>query len=206
MTLFTIGHSTRTAEELIELLRRNGVRELVDVRAFPGSRRHPHFGREALRASLTAAGLTYVHSPELGGRRTRRPGAAPTAWREPGFAAYADYMTTADFADAIDRLLARAAAQPTAIMCSEAVPWRCHRSMISDAVVARGWDVVHILGTAVSPHALTSFAVVNGCDVRYPPEPKEQQDLPLTGSPSPRRTVRRFSGRSARLRSRSQAG
>jgi uncharacterized protein (DUF488 family) len=182
MTLYTIGHSTRSAEELIELLRRNGVRQLVDVRAFPGSRRHPHFGREALQASLTAAGITYVHSPELGGRRRPRPDAAPTAWREPGFAAYADYMTTAEFARAIDQLLVRASAQPTTIMCSEAVPWRCHRSMISDAVVARGWDVLHVLGTTVSPHVLTSFAVVNGCDVRYPPEPKEQHDLPLAGA------------------------
>jgi uncharacterized protein (DUF488 family) len=182
MTLYTIGHSTRSAEELLELLRRNGVRQLVDVRAFPGSRRHPHFGRDELRAFLTAAEITYVHSPELGGRRARRPDAAPTAWREPGFAAYADYMTTAEFADAIDQLLARAADQPTTIMCSEAVPWRCHRSMISDAVVARGWDVLHILGTAVSAHTLTSFAVVNGSDVRYPPEPKEQHDLPLTGA------------------------
>ena len=182
MTLYTIGHSTRSAEELIDLLRRNGVRQLVDVRAFPGSRRHPHFGREALRASMTAAGVTYVHAAELGGRRTPRPGAAPTAWREPGFAAYADYMTTAEFARAIDDLLALAADKPTTIMCSEAVPWRCHRSMISDAVVARGWDVVHILGTAVSRHELTSFAVVDGGDVRYPPEPKEQHDLPLTGA------------------------
>jgi uncharacterized protein (DUF488 family) len=182
MRLYTIGHSTRSAEELLELLRRNGVRQLVDVRAFPGSRRHPHFGREALRAFLTDAGVTYVHSPELGGRRTPRADAAPTAWREPGFAAYADYMTTAEFARAIDQLLARAAAEQTAIMCSEAVPWRCHRSMISDAVVARGWEVRHILGTAVSTHSLTSFAVVDGCDVRYPPELEEQQDLPLAGA------------------------
>lgn len=182
MTLYTIGHSTRTAEELLELLRRNGVRELVDVRAFPGSRRHPHFGSEALRAFLTRAGIAYVHSPELGGRRKPRPDAAPTAWREPGFAAYADYMTTPEFKRAVDALLERAAERPTAIMCSEAVPWRCHRSMISDAVAARGWEVLHILGTAVSAHTLTSFAVVDGCDVRYPLELNAQQDLPLAGA------------------------
>jgi uncharacterized protein (DUF488 family) len=180
MRLYTIGHSTRSAEELLELLRRNGVRQLVDVRAFPGSRRHPHFGRDALRAFLTDAGVTYVHSPELGGRRAPRADAAPTAWREPGFAAYADYMTTAEFARAIDQLLARAAAEPTAIMCSEAVPWRCHRSMISDAVVARGWEVAHILETRLSAHELTRWALVEGNEVRYPPEPDEQPSLPLS--------------------------
>ena len=182
MALYTIGHSTRTAEELLELLRRNDVRLLVDVRAFPGSRRHPHFGRESLRTFLTAAGVGYVHAPELGGRRRPRAGAAPTAWREPGFAAYADYMTTPEFRGAIDTLLARAAEQRTVIMCSEAVPWRCHRSMISDAVVVRGWQVLHILGTTVSAHTLTSFAVVDGRDVHYPPEQQEQQNLPLTGA------------------------
>lgn len=181
MTLYTIGHSTRTAEELLELLRRHDVHQLVDVRAFPGSRRHPHFGREALHDFLTRAWIAYVHSPELGGRRKPRPDASPTAWREPGFAAYADYMTTPEFKGAIDKLLGRAAVQRTTIMCSEAVPWRCHRSMISDAVVARGWEVLHLLGTVVSPHRLTSFAVVDGCDVRYPPAAKEQRELPLAG-------------------------
>ena len=182
MTLYTIGHSTRTAEELLELLRRHDVRQIVDVRAFPGSRRHPHFGREALNALLSANGVAYVHSPELGGRRRLRPTAQPTAWRNASFAAYADYMTTAEFSLAIDQLVRRAEEQRTAIMCSEAVPWRCHRSMISDAVVARGHGVLHILETSVSPHALTPFAVVEGYEVRYPPEPKQQPELPLTGA------------------------
>jgi uncharacterized protein (DUF488 family) len=182
MTLYTIGHSTRTAEEFLELLRRQGVRQLVDVRAFPGSRRHPHFGREALSAFLSANDVAYVHSPELGGRRRLRPDATPSAWRNPSFAAYADYMMTPQFAGAIDQLLGRAAEQRTTIMCSEAVPWRCHRSMISDAVVARGHEVLHILETSVSSHVLTSFAVIQGCDVRYPPEAEEQPELPLSGA------------------------
>lgn len=182
MTLYTIGHSTRAAEEFLALLRRHGIEQLIDVRAFPGSRRHPHFGRDALRAFMTGAAIAYVHSPELGGRRTLRPDAPPTAWRDRGFAAYADYMTTPEFARAITQLLDRAKDRTTAVMCSEAVPWRCHRSMISDAVVARGVEVRHILGTAVSLHTLPAFAVVDGCNVRYPPELAVQPDLPLTGA------------------------
>jgi uncharacterized protein (DUF488 family) len=179
MTLYTIGHSTRTAGEFLDLLRRHGVRRIIDVRAFPGSRRHPHFGRESLRALLSSADVEYVHAPALGGRRTARAGAAPTAWRNASFGAYADYMTTPEFRRAIDELLEYGASAPTAIMCSEAVPWRCHRSMISDAVVARGWEVQHLLGTSVSVHALTSFAVLEGCDVRYPPVAEEDPELPL---------------------------
>jgi len=179
--LYTIGHSTRTAEEFIELLRRHAVERLIDVRAFPGSKRYPHFGRDALRGSLVAAGIEYVHAPALGGRRKLRPDAPPTGWRNEGFAAYADYMTTAAFRRAIDDLLASASERRTSIMCSEAVPWRCHRSMISDAVVARGWEVSHILETTLSPHQLTRWAVLEGDEVRYPPEGSEQALLPLTG-------------------------
>ncbi len=180
MTLYTIGHSTRTAEEFIELLRHHGIERVVDVRAFPGSRRYPHFGREALRATLAAAGIDYTHAPALGGRRKSRPDAPPTAWRKAGFAAYADYMTTPDFRAAVDDLLRIAAERRTTIMCSEAVPWRCHRSMISDAVVARGWDVAHILETRLSPHELTRWAVVEDGQVRYPAAPDEQPSLPLS--------------------------
>jgi uncharacterized protein (DUF488 family) len=178
MRLYTIGHSTRTAEEFIDLLRRHAIEWLVDVRAFPGSRRHPHFGREALRARLSDAGVEYLHAPALGGRRRPRPGAPPTAWRNAGFAAYADYMTTPEFRRAVDDLLERAAERPTAIMCSEAVPWRCHRSMISDAIVARGWEVAHILDAGISTHELSRLAVVAGDEVSYPPQPA----LPLAGA------------------------
>ena len=169
MTLYTIGHSTRAAEEFLELLRRHAIERVVDVRAFPASRRHPHFGREPLAALLAGAGMEYLHAAGLGGRRKARPSAAPTAWRNAGFAGFADYMTTPEFRRATDELLGWAAERPTAIMCSEAVPWRCHRSMISDSVVARGWEVAHILETGLSPHRLTEWAVVEGGEVRYPP-------------------------------------
>jgi uncharacterized protein (DUF488 family) len=182
VALYTVGHSTRTAEEFLELLRRERVQRIVDVRAFPGSRRFPHFGRDALHASLSAAGIEYLHTPALGGRRKPRPGAPPTAWRNAGFAAFADHMTTPEFRRAIDELLDAAADRPTSIMCSEAVPWRCHRSMISDAVVARRWTVLHILDGGVSAHQLNRLAVIDGDCVRYPPELAEQATLPLAGA------------------------
>jgi uncharacterized protein (DUF488 family) len=182
MTLHTIGHSTRTAEELLELLRRHGIERIVDVRAFPGSRRHPHFGRESLRAFLSAAGVDYLHAPGLGGRRKPRPEATPTAWRNAGFAAFAGYMEMPEFRRAIDELLGWATQLRTAIMCSEAVPWRCHRWMISDAVVARDWAVLHILETAVSAHSLTPFATIEGSDVRYPAACEDQPELPLAAT------------------------
>ncbi|MFN2566575.1 MAG: DUF488 family protein [Gemmatimonadaceae bacterium] len=181
MKLYTVGHSTRTAEEFLDLLRRHAVERLVDVRAFPGSRRHPHFGRESLRAFLADAGMEYVHAPALGGRRKPRPDAPATAWRNAGFAAYADYMATPDFRRAVDDLLKGAAVRPTAIMCSEAVPWRCHRSMISDAVAGRGWEVAHILETSVSSHTLSPLAVLEGDEVRYPAPLEVQPALPLAG-------------------------
>ena len=151
------------------------------MRAFPGSRRHPHFGREPLQRLLAPAGVEYVHAPDLGGRRKPRPGAAPTAWRNEGFAGFADYTTTPAFRRAIDELLGWIAERRTTIMCSEAVPWRCHRAMISDAVLARGRQVLHILDAGLSPHRLTAWAVVDGGEVRYPPERDEQAALPLSG-------------------------
>jgi uncharacterized protein (DUF488 family) len=181
VTLYTIGHSTRTVEEFIRLLRRHGIERVVDVRAFPGSRRYPHFGRESLRATLVSAEIEYRHAPALGGRRKPRPDAPPTGWRNAGFAAYADYMTTPEFRSAVDELLQAATDRRTAIMCSEAVPWRCHRSMISDAVVARGEHVAHILDAGLSPHELTRWAAVEGDEVRYPAEPQAQPSLPLSG-------------------------
>ena len=152
------------------------------MRAFPGSRRYPHFGRGPLTRVLRDAGIEYLHAPGLGGRRKPRPGAAPTAWRNDGFAGFADYMTTAAFRRGVDELLVWAGERRTTIMCSEAVPWRCHRSMISDAVVARGGEVAHILGGNVSPHRLTQWAVIEGDEVRYPDRADEQPGLPLTGA------------------------
>ena len=143
------------------MLTGHGVRVLVDVRRFPASRRHPQFGREALAASLAEAGIEYVHEPDLGGRRAARPGSQHTAWRVEAFRGYADHMESPEFAAALERLMRRAAGTPTAILCAEAVPWRCHRRLISDALVARGVQVLHILGPGrAEPHELDPNARV----------------------------------------------
>ena len=143
--LFTAGHSTRPIEELIGLLAEHRVELLVDVRRFPGSRRHPQFSRDALAGSLGASRIDYLHEPDLGGRREPRPDSPNTAWRVAAFRGYADYMEAPQFAAALDRLLRRAAESRTAIMCAEAVPWRCHRRLIADAATVRGIEVLHIL-------------------------------------------------------------
>jgi uncharacterized protein (DUF488 family) len=159
--LYTIGHSTRTLEDFIALLKREGVSHLVDVRAFPTSARHPHFNQENLAGSLAQAGIRYSHFPALGGRRRVRRDSHNTLWRNAGFRGYADYMETREFDEALDELLALAMRERTAIMCAEAVPWRCHRSLISDAAVGRGAEVFHIMDTSADPHRLTSFARVD---------------------------------------------
>lgn len=170
MTIYTIGHSTRSLEEFLALLERSSIERLVDVRAFPGSRRYPHFNRDALAASLSAAGIEYLHWPALGGRRRLAPDGPPSAWRNQSFRAYAEYMQTPAFDQALDELVGLGNELRTAIMCSEAVPWRCHRSLISDALAARGVAVEHILDARNSTHQLTSFAVVRDGVVSYPPQ------------------------------------
>lgn len=153
--VFTIGHSTRAIEELLQLLAEHGIRVLVDVRRYPGSRRHPQFSRDALAGSLAGAGIEYVHEPDLGGRRPALPDSPHTAWRVEAFRGYADYMETPELNAALERLIRRAEASPTVILCAEAVPWRCHRRLISDALVARGVQVLHILSPGhASPHEL----------------------------------------------------
>ena len=169
-TLYTIGHSTRTIEQFVALLREHGIELLVDVRRFPGSRRHPHFGSAALAASLAEAGIAYDHAEALGGRRDSEAGAASpnTAWRNAAFRAYADYMATPAFRAALDRLIAQAAERTTTIMCAEAVPWRCHRQLIADALVVRGVEVRHVTGRGQGePHRLTPFARVDGDRIVY---------------------------------------
>ena len=145
--VYTVGHSTRSTAELIALLQEHGVDVLVDVRRFPGSRRHPHFGRDALAADLGDAGIRYVHEEDLGGRRDPRPDSHHGGLRNASFRAYADHMESEAFGDAAERLLAVARAGAPAVMCAEAVPWRCHRWLLSDALLARGARVVHILGS-----------------------------------------------------------
>ena len=165
MRIWTIGHSTRTIDEFTSLLEANGIKLLADVRAWPGSKRHPQFNKDALAESLTAHGICYEHFPELGGKRKSKPDSRNTAWRNASFRGYADYMETEQFRKGIERLLEVAVeAGPTAIMCAEAVWWRCHRSLISDYLKASGVEVLNVLGTnKVEPHPYTSAArIVNG--------------------------------------------
>ncbi|HKP27972.1 MAG TPA: DUF488 domain-containing protein [Gemmatimonadales bacterium] len=145
LKLWTVGHSTRTIEEFIDLLRHHRIETLVDVRRFPGSRRFPHFGSSALHDALRAAGIHYHHLVELGGRRPARPDSRNVAWHNASFRGYADYMETQPFRDGIARLVEIARAGQTALMCSEALWWRCHRSMIADFLKATGVEVFHIL-------------------------------------------------------------
>ena len=166
MRIWTIGHSTRTIDEFISLLKENEIKLLADVRAWPGSKRYPQFNKDALAESLNAHGIRYEHFPELGGKRKSKPDSRNTAWRNASFRGYADYMETEQFQKGIERPARRCSAEagPTAIMCAEAVWWRCHRSLIADYLKARGVEVLHILGAnKVEPHPYTSAArIVNG--------------------------------------------
>jgi uncharacterized protein (DUF488 family) len=163
--IWTIGHSTRPIEEFITLLCSNGIKAVADVRLLPGSKRYPQFNKEALADSLGKAGISYEHFSELGGRRKARPDSRATAWRNEAFRGYADYMETQGFDHGITRLLKLAERSgPTAIMCAEAVWWRCHRALISDFLKVRGIDVIHILDRKkTEPHPFTSAArVIDG--------------------------------------------
>lgn len=179
--IYTIGHSTRGLAELVGLLTVHGVAQVVDVRRYPASRRYPQFARAALAAGLAAHGLGYRHEPDLGGRRSPRRDSANTAWRSAGFRGYADYMETDAFQAALGRLIAAARATPTAILCAEALPWRCHRHLIADALVARGDAVAHVLGRGgLRPHELSPHAeLAPGGALRYPARPAVQHDLRL---------------------------
>lgn len=167
--LFTIGHSTRSFDDFVDLLRAHGVTAVADVRTVPRSRRHPHFAQEALVHTLPAAGIGYRHFPALGGLRRARPDSRNGAWRHPSFRGYADHMGTPAFVAAIDALLAWARDDAVAIMCAEAKWWQCHRQLIADAIVARNVEVRHIMSkTTAPPHELTAFARVDGDTVSYP--------------------------------------
>jgi uncharacterized protein (DUF488 family) len=168
-TVYTIGHSNRTIEEFLDLLLMNGVRTLVDIRTIPKSRHNPQFWHDVLERSLVDAGIAYHLLPGLGGRRRTRPDSINTAWRNASFRGYADHMQTPEFSDAIEDLVSIARSQPAAIMCAEAVPWRCHRSLVGDALLVRGMEVMDIISaTSVRPHALTPWARVEGTTITYP--------------------------------------
>lgn len=173
IVVYTVGHSTHPIDEFLEMMRRNQIQQVVDVRSIPGSRHNPQFGEHRLEKSLSDAGLGYQRIEKLGGRRYTRAGEETVngAWRNKSFRSYADYMQTDDFEAGIEELISLAEEQQVAIMCSESVPWRCHRSLIGDALLARGVRVLDIMSkSSTKPHGMTSFAKVNGEHVWYPPE------------------------------------
>lgn len=167
--VLTVGHSTRTLDELVQLLEHHGVQLLVDVRSMPASRRMPHFAKAALERSLPERSIGYLHMPALGGLRKPVPGSVNGGWRNEGFRGYADHMQSEAFWRAVMELEALAKARPTAVMCAEALPWRCHRSLLSDALTVQGIEVRHITGPAEPAlHAMTHFALVEGGRITYP--------------------------------------
>lgn len=167
-TVFTAGHSNRTLEDFIALLRNAGVAQAIDIRRYPASRKWPHFNAEALAASLPEAGIAYVGLPSLGGRRRANPDSRHTAWKNDTFRAYADFLETPEARRAIARLEEASRHLASAFFCAEAVPWRCHRSLVADALVARGWEVADLIGPgSARPHVLPAFARIAGSEVIY---------------------------------------
>ena len=172
VVIFTVGHSTRPIEEFEALLLAHGVKQLVDVRTIPRSRHNPQFNGDRLPGSLKKAGIRYRHMPGLGGLRRARRDSINSGWHNASFRGFADYMQTPDFENALDELISIAEARPTAIMCAEAVPWRCHRSLIADALLIRSISVEEITSrTRTRPHALTPWACVKRKRLTYPAPP-----------------------------------
>jgi uncharacterized protein (DUF488 family) len=167
--IFTVGHSTRSAEEFTTLMKAHGVEAVADVRTIPKSRRYPHFNADEMERWLPEAQVQYLPMKELGGLRKPNKDSINIGWKNESFRGYADYMLTESFERGLERLLDEARKRRVAVMCAEAVPWRCHRSLIGDALVARGWTVLDIMSrTAAKEHKLTSFAKVDGKRVTYP--------------------------------------
>jgi uncharacterized protein (DUF488 family) len=173
--IYTIGHSTRTLEQLLALLRPAGVCELVDVRSVPRSRRHPQFDAAALTRSLPGAGIAYEHESALGGFRRPAPASLNGGWQHPAFRGYADHMASREFRESLERVAQRARLRTTCLMCAEAQWWRCHRRLLSDALLVRGWRVLHLgLGTEPVEHELTPFALAGAeGQLTYPPAQTE---------------------------------
>lgn len=168
-TIFTIGHSTRTLDELVELLRAHGVRRVIDIRTIPRSRHNPQYNRETLGPALRSRKIGYVHLKDLGGLRRAKPNSRNLGWHNTSFRGFADYMQTPGFEAALSRAIELSKAKSSALMCAEAVPWRCHRSLVADSLAARKFSVKHIMSvTRANRHKLTSFARVRGKKVTYP--------------------------------------
>jgi len=169
-TIWTIGHSTRTIDEFVAMLQSFNITLVADIRHFPGSRKYPHFNKEELHRSLLQHNIQYVHIENLGGRRKLHKDSLNTAWRHPAFRAYADYMETENFKEGITMLQDIAQQENTAFMCSEAVWWRCHRSMVADYLKANGWTVMHIMAVAkAEEHLYTAPAKIIGGQLTYQP-------------------------------------
>jgi uncharacterized protein (DUF488 family) len=167
--IFTVGHSTHPFGEFVEMLKGHAITRLIDVRTVPRSRHNPQFGQDQLAPALAAEGIAYEHAPGLGGFRRPREESPNGGWRNTSFRGYADYMQTPEFADELEKLIGKAGRERVAIMCAEAVPWRCHRSLISDALLVHGLRVEDIAGRAQArAHRLTPFAVVRGTELTYP--------------------------------------
>ncbi len=170
-TIWTIGHSTRSLDEFVAMLHSFNIDEIADIRSFPGSRKFPQFNKEALEISLPQNNIQYVHIKDLGGRRKANPDSKNTGWRHTAFRSYADYMETGAFKDGIEELVKIATKQRTSYMCSEAVWWRCHRSMVSDYLKLRGWKVMHIMGIGkATEHPYTAPARVVDNELNYEKE------------------------------------
>ena len=172
--IYTIGHSTHSLEEFLAMLQSFDIKILADIRSLPGSRKFPQFNQEDLKISMPASGIAYIHLPNLGGRRKVKKDTKNTRWNNPSFRAYADYMETENFKNAVVTLEELALKQNTAMMCSEAVWWRCHRSMVSDYLKAKGWEVLHIMAIGkFQEHKYTSPAIIIGENVIYSDEKSE---------------------------------
>ena len=178
--IFTIGHSNRTIEEFVELLRQNGIERVIDIRTIPKSRHNPQFNQDALAKSLHEKKIGYVHLKKLGGLRHARADSTNLGWHNESFRGYADYMQTEEFEEGLARAIKLAEEKPSALMCAEAVPWRCHRSLVADALVVRDFPVMEIIsGSPPRQHELTPFARVRETRITYPDDRPRQQDLPL---------------------------
>ncbi len=179
---YTVGHGTRPFDDFLALLNEHGIRRVVDVRTVPKSRHNPQYGQELLAGSLAGAGLEYRHLRGLGGLRKPRADSPNMGWRNESFRGYADYMLTPPFEEALETLVSWLADAPTAIMCAETVYWRCHRSLVADALLARQIPSIHVLGVGkCEPHRLTRLAVVQGTRVLYPPAEPELPFPPAGG-------------------------